>query len=311
MGTRAVPAHEAELGGEERIDIRRETPVPLPLLLPGRCALLRIRVRDVRHARIPDRVFAHRREVVAPVEPRHEGDRRGVVCANRADDFLHHRPVLLPRQRAELAALDGLVEELVEPDHRVAGVTFGNLPPEVEGFRERGVVHVSGEALRTEVADRVPVDDHVHPQLARPLDPLVQQREKRLLATIPPPSRVNRDAHDVGVPGTCRLEVFAVPLPARLEPVRVGKGDTPEDDGLPGVVDEAVPVHAEERHRRALIRSVRFREGGRAGDRGQQQDGDRDPLLDLHGSRASLDGQPPSASPRVKSGIAQRTEAVG
>ena len=70
----AVLEVEAQFGRDHRILVRDEPEVLLPLWLPRRRTLVRVRVRRVSDAGGPHRIVVHFVQVIRPVEPGHQRD---------------------------------------------------------------------------------------------------------------------------------------------------------------------------------------------------------------------------------------------
>src|ERR1035438_2137143 len=119
-----------------------------------------------------DRIQAQRREIVRPIESRHQGDSLLIVGPYDRDLFLHH---LLPGVPGDRAERRRLVEQLEKRHGVVPVVVRGHGAPESEGFLLGGVVHGVLIHPGRHVADGMPIDDDVHVQIGGPLHRLVQQ----------------------------------------------------------------------------------------------------------------------------------------
>jgi hypothetical protein len=129
----------------------------------------------------------------------------------------------------------------------------GHGAPEIEGLLFGGIVGGGRIQLRRyreelafrQVADAVPVDDHIEAFLLGHPHSLVQQLEVILLAMNAPSRRVDGEPDDVGAPRFCRFKVIRLPLAVAFEFVRIARRQAAENDGLAIGRDKPVALHAD------------------------------------------------------------------
>src|SRR5579862_1317246 len=117
---------------------------------------------------------------------------------------------------------------------------FGHGGPEIERFLPRGIVsrrrikfRGSGEKFfLVQIADAVPVNNHVQSFLPGPADALVKQLEVLFLSVDVPGRRMHGDSHDIRAPRFNHFEVMFVPLAIALQLVGVAGVQSAKDDGL-------------------------------------------------------------------------------
>src|ERR1035437_8259466 len=262
-------SESAELGRHDGVLRRRETEVLLPFRLPRLRPLVGIGMRHVAHALRANRAEAQRRQIVGPIEARHQRNGLRVVAPDDRDQVLVDLLPCVPGDRPELVVEGGrFVEELEERHRVVAGVVTRHGAPETVSFLQRGIVHRILKDTGGEVADRVPVQVYVHFQAGTPLHRLVEQFEIFRRGSFAPRHWMYGDAHQARTHLLDLDEVLAVPVPLHLELVRVGDGEAAEQDGAALRIDEFVALDRNQRHRFG-VGGVGARTGGAVGP-GQQ-----------------------------------------
>lgn len=132
------------------------------------------------------------------------------------------------------------MKRLIEGDRVVAGVMAGHDPPETVGLLLRGLVHRVLEELGLQVADAVPVENHVHVQFRTPADRLVQELDVFGRGPLPPGDRVDGDADQVPAHFLDLHEMPLAPVPLHLKLVGIGDRQSAENDRFPVGIDELV-----------------------------------------------------------------------
>ena len=119
----------------------------------------------------------------------------------------------------------------------------GNRAPEVQRF---GLARVIGRVLehpRLQISDRMPVDDHMHPEIRAPVDRLVEQLEVFAGSAGAPGRRVNGNANEVRPARLDRRKELAVPVGPLDQIVGIGNRYSAEDHGRAGGIDEVIALH--------------------------------------------------------------------
>ena len=140
-----------------------------------------------------------------------------------------------------------LVEQLVERDGIVAMEVRGDRPPKRQRLRFRRVVHRRLEHLGLQIADRVPVDDHIEAELRAPVDCLVQQFEVTRRRAFAPRHRMHRQPHEIGAHVLHRHKELAVPPPLPRQLVGIGDRQPAKQHRLPRRIDKPVSQHRDSR----------------------------------------------------------------
>ncbi len=231
MGAFVIGAAEADFGEDQRILFGDKAPVFRPLFFPGLAAFLRVRVTDIANTRCVDRIVRDVFQIVRPVKTRDERNGGVTGFADGGDEFFHHVLPLTPCAAAKPVACDGgFVEQFKKCNRGVALVTRRDGLPERQRFIPRGIIHYMLIAFILQVADTVPVDDHIQLLRCREFDTFVEQFQVFFLPAFPPCGRMHGKPHDVRAPAFHFPEVAFVPVTDTLELVGVAGVQSAEYD---------------------------------------------------------------------------------
>ncbi len=201
---------------------------------------------DISDVFASDGLVSNRGEVVSPVETSAQANLLGVVSTDGIDNlFLKFLP-FSPGTSTEVNVGSScrLIEDFVEADSGLVLVAFSNSMPETEGFFLARVVHRLEELLILEIADRVPVDNHIEIVGLSPFNALVKLFEIAVPTDFINPLGVNGETNDVSAPCSSLCEDFFVVSAVSYHLVEIREAETTENERVTSFGYEVIAFNA-------------------------------------------------------------------
>ena len=116
----------------------------------------------------------------------------------------------------------------------------GDRAPERECFGCRGIVHGVLKEPVLQIADRMPVDDDIHPEVRTPFHRGIEQCEIAFGSPFTPRNRMDRNADQVRPHLLYPREELPAPVALALDLVGIRDRESPEEDDIPIRIDKPV-----------------------------------------------------------------------